>query len=164
MIAAMAPDASHIATEGPLGLAARRWCLELGLSFTTAYHTQFPDYLASRTGLPASWFWSYIRWFHGPARAVLVSTPTVAEQLLRHGIERTRPWGRGVDLDCFHPEVSPHAALRSLKRPIQLYVGRVAVEKNIEAFLDAGRSEEHTSELQSLMRISYAVFCLKKTN
>ena len=38
-----APDAVHIATEGPLGSAARRHCLRRGWSFTTAFHTRFPD-------------------------------------------------------------------------------------------------------------------------
>ena len=138
-IARIAPDAIHIATEGPLGLAARAWCLKRGVPFTTAYHTQFPDYAAKRTRLPASWFWRYIRWFHAPAEAVLVSTPTVERMLKAHGLVRTRHWGRGVDLDLFRPDVAPHPALAGLHGPIQLYVGRVAVEKNVEAFLGSGQ-------------------------
>ncbi len=136
-IAAIAPDSLHIATEGPLGLAARRWCATRNHAFTTAYHTQFPDYLAARTGLPPSLFWRYISWFHGPARAVLVSTPTIAAQLRAHGLARTRHWGRGVDLACFRPDAPRHPAFAGLARPIQLYVGRVSVEKNIAAFLDS---------------------------
>lgn len=134
-IAAMQPDAVHLATEGPLCLAARRWCLRSGVPFTTAYHTHFPDYVAQRTGLPAAWFWRYIRWFHGPAQAVLVSTRSVREQLRAHGVPNVRPWGRGVDLTAFTPDVPPPAVFAGLPRPIQLYVGRVAVEKNLEAFL-----------------------------
>ncbi len=134
-IAAARPDAVHLATEGPLCLAARRWCLRGSVPFTTAYHTHFPDYVAQRTGLPAAWFWRYIRWFHGPAQAVLVSTASVREQLRAHGVANVRHWGRGVDLDNFIPDAAPLAAMASLPRPIQLYVGRVAVEKNIEAFL-----------------------------
>lgn len=134
-IAAIAPDCIHIATEGPLGVAARGWCMKRGCPFTTAYHTQFPDYVAKRTGLPASWFWRYIRWFHGPAEAVLVSTFTMARQLADQGLPHTRHWGRGVDLGCFRPDVPRHPAFEGLAGPIQLYVGRVAVEKNIEAFL-----------------------------
>jgi glycosyltransferase involved in cell wall biosynthesis len=136
-IAAADPDALHIATEGPLGIAARRWCVARGFPFTTAYHTQFPDYLAKRTRLPARWFWRYIRWFHRPAAAILVSTPSMAAQLNRHGLPRTRLWGRGVDLDCFAPGLDPHPAFADLPRPIQLYVGRVSVEKGIEAFLES---------------------------
>src|SRR3546814_12160798 len=102
-IAAAAPDAIHIATEGPLGLAARRWCLKRKRPFTTAYHTQFPEYLAQRTGAPAEWFWRYIRWFHAPAHAVLAATPTVARTLTAHGLPHSRPWGRGVDLASFRP-------------------------------------------------------------
>jgi glycosyltransferase involved in cell wall biosynthesis len=135
-IVAIAPDVMHIATEGPLGLAARRWAVKNGLAFTTAYHTQFPHYLAKRTKLPASWFWRYIAWFHRPARAVMVSTPTMAAELHAHGLPSTRLWGRGVDLDCFGAGAAPHPALTRLPRPLQLYVGRVAVEKNIAAFLE----------------------------
>ena len=134
-IAAFQPDAVHIATEGPLCLAARRWCLRTCVPFTTAYHTHFPDYVSRRTGLPASWFWSYIRWFHGPARAVLVSTGSVRQQLRAHGLAQVRPWGRGVDLAAFTPKAELPALFADLPRPIQLYVGRVAIEKNLEAFL-----------------------------
>lgn len=129
-------DAIHIATEGPLGTAARRWCITRGLPFTTAYHTQFPEYVARRTRLPASLFWRYISWFHRPAQGVLVSTPSVAAQLHAHGVAQTRAWGRGVELEAFRPGLPPHPAFAALPRPIQLCVGRVAVEKNIGAFLD----------------------------
>lgn len=140
MIEALAPDSLHIATEGPLGLAARRWAVRRGARFTTAYHTQFPDYVAKRTRLPASWFWKYISWFHRPARAVMVSTRTMAAELAAHGLPSTRLWGRGVDLDCFTPDAGLHQAMANLPKPIQVYVGRVAVEKNIEAFLGARRA------------------------
>ena len=136
MIEALAPDCLHIATEGPLGLAARRWAIRRGARFTTAYHTQFPDYVAKRTKLPASWFWKYISWFHRPARAVMVSTPTMQKELAARGLPSTRLWGRGVDLACFTPHAGLHPAFAALPKPIQLYVGRVAIEKNIGAFLD----------------------------
>lgn len=132
-----APDAVHIATEGPLGLAARRHCLAAGRAFTSAYHTQFPEYVARRTGLPASLFWSYIRWFHGPSSGIMVATESVRAQLRGQGLTRLREWSRGVDLAAFSPEISPPDLFWDLPRPIQLYVGRVAVEKNIEAFLRA---------------------------
>ena len=137
-IASFLPDAVHLATEGPLCLAARRWCLRSAVPFTTAYHTHFPDYVASRTGLPAAWFWRYIRWFHGPAQAVLVSTRSVMAQLRAHGVARVREWGRGVDLDAFTPDAAAPDLFSRLERPIQLYVGRIAVEKNLEAFLANG--------------------------
>lgn len=135
-IARTDPQAIHISTEGPLGLAARRWCRSKGLPFTTAYHTQFPDYVAKRTGLPASLFWRYISWFHKAAASTLVATPSMADQLCAHGIDRLRYWSRGVDLDRFRPDGPAHPAMANLPRPIQLYVGRIAVEKNIAAFLD----------------------------
>ncbi|WP_369027325.1 glycosyltransferase family 4 protein [Qipengyuania sp. RANM35] len=130
-----APDAIHIATEGPLGWAARRYCARYGVSFTTAYHTQFPEYVARRTHLPAAWFWRYIRWFHAPAERVLVATESIRGELRERGLDRLHHWSRGVDLECFTPGAPPPVEYADLPRPIQLYVGRVSVEKNIEAFL-----------------------------
>ncbi len=134
-LATFMPDAVHLSTEGPLCLAARRWLLRQGWSFTTAYHTQFPDYFAARTGIDAGWVWPYFRWFHSVSSAVLVSTASVRDGLRAHGIAHSVAWSRGVDLDAFSPDAAPHPAFADLPRPIQLYVGRVAVEKNIEAFL-----------------------------
>ena len=130
-----APQALHISTEGPLGWAARHWALRRGHPFTTAYHTQFPDYLSRRTGLNANLFWPYIRHFHRPSTGVMVATETIRQQLRDHGLTHLRPWSRGVDLSCFGPDIAPPDLFFDLPRPIQLYVGRVAVEKNVEAFL-----------------------------
>lgn len=134
-IADFDPDAVHLSTEGPLCLAARRWCMRNGLRFTTAYHTQFPDYFEARTGISAEWVWKYIRWFHGPSAAVLVSTPSIRKILNAHGVPHTAHWSRGVDVSNFSPDAPLPALYATLPRPIQLYVGRIAVEKNIEAFL-----------------------------
>lgn len=136
-IARFAPEAIHLATEGPLGIAARRWCIARRFPFTTAYHTQFPDYVARRTGMPAGWIWPMIRRFHAPAAAVLASTPSIRAELVARGFRNVRPWGRGVDVAQFRPDAPAHPAFAALPRPIQLFVGRVAVEKNIAAFLDA---------------------------
>ncbi|WP_294287950.1 glycosyltransferase family 1 protein [uncultured Sphingomonas sp.] len=138
MLAEFGADAIHLATEGPLCLAARAWCLARARPFTTAYHTQFPDYVSARTGIPAEWIWRYIRWFHAPAAAILASTPSIRATLVAHRLPQVRHWGRGVDLTAFHPDVAPHPALGHLPRPIQLYIGRVAVEKNVRAFLESG--------------------------
>ena len=134
-LAKIRPDAVHIATEGPLGFAARQYCVKRKVSFTTAYHTQFPDYLARRTGLPAGTFWPYIRWFHRPAQWIMVATETIRAQLRDQGLEQLTHWSRGVDLSCFSPDAPPPPEYADLQGPILLYVGRVAVEKNIEAFL-----------------------------
>lgn len=136
-LGAFAADAVHIATEGPLGIAARRWCLTRKLPFTTAYHTQFPDYVAARTKANPEWVWRYVRWFHAPAAAVLASTPSIEAALRAHGINRVRRWGRGVDLSLFNDEAPPDPEIAGLPGPVQLYVGRVAVEKNVEAFLSS---------------------------
>ena len=132
-----APEAIHIATEGPLGLIARRLCAARGWPFTTAYHTQFPAYVAQRTGLPERLLWRYIRWFHEPATRIMVATPSIEGQLAAVGLEKVHRWSRGVDLAQFTPAVPPPPEFAALPRPIQLYVGRVAVEKNIEAFLSS---------------------------
>ncbi|MGP1283570.1 MAG: glycosyltransferase family 4 protein [Parasphingopyxis sp.] len=136
-LAEIAPDAIHIATEGPLGFAARRWCRRNGHPFTTAYHTQFPDYVAKRTGLPSDWIWPLIRRFHAPSSAVLTATESIRRELRAHGITHVAPWGRGVDLGSFSPAAPPHPAYRTMPGPILLYVGRIAVEKNIGAFLES---------------------------
>jgi glycosyltransferase involved in cell wall biosynthesis len=133
-LAAFGAEAIHIATEGPLGLAARRWCTTQGVPFTTAYHTQFPDYVAARTGADPEWIWRYVRWFHSPASAVLASTPSVERTLRDHGIATVRRWGRGVG-KVFTPEGARDARIAGLPGPVMLHVGRVAVEKNIAAFL-----------------------------
>lgn len=136
-LARIAPDAVHIATEGPLGFAARRYCANRKVPFTTAYHTQFPDYLARRTGLPAKVFWPYIRWFHRPAQRIMVATETIREQLREQGLTKLHHWSRGVDLSYFTPNAPRPVEYADLEGPILLYVGRVAVEKNIEAFLSS---------------------------
>ena len=133
---AFAADAVHIATEGPLGWAARRWCLGASMPFTTSFHTRFPDYLSARTGLPAGWFWPPVRRFHAPAERVFAATATLRAELAARGIAATHLWSRGVDLDQFSADGPGLAALASLPRPLLLHVGRVAVEKNITAFLD----------------------------
>lgn len=131
-----APEIVHIATEGPIGWSGRSWCKAHGVPFTSAFHTRFPDYAAVRTGLSAERFWPVMRRFHAPSRAVLAATPTLAAELAGRWIERVRPWSRGIDRWLFHPMHKPHAAMADLPRPILLNVGRVAVEKNLEAFLD----------------------------
>jgi glycosyltransferase involved in cell wall biosynthesis len=126
------PDAIHIATEGPLGIAARRFALSRGQSFTTAYHTRFPEYVQARTGMPLSWTYAFLRWFHGPSRAVMAPTIVVKQDLEANGFANVVLWSRGVDLDIFKPQDCNRL---NTEPPIFLYVGRVAVEKNIEAFL-----------------------------
>jgi glycosyltransferase involved in cell wall biosynthesis len=126
------PHAIHIATEGTLGLAARNYCVRIGRPFTTSLHTKFPEYVHARIRVPVSWTYALMRWFHKPATAVMVATRTLERELSERGFQNLRMWSRGVDTDHFKP--GPKAWL-NLPRPVFLYVGRVAVEKNIEAFL-----------------------------
>jgi glycosyltransferase involved in cell wall biosynthesis len=135
-IRAARPDAIHIATEGPLGMAARRYCLSRGLPFTTAYHTRFPQYLKAMYGVPEAWVYRFLRWFHRPAHRLLTPTLHVERELAQWGITNTARWTRGVDLDVFRPVEPDSPLVHGLPRPRFLCVGRVSVEKNIEAFLN----------------------------
>ena len=132
LISGFHPDAIHIATEGSLGFAARRYCLKHRLKFTTSYHTQFPQYLRQRYPIPISLSYRALHWFHGAATHCMVSTQTVRNQLVERGFRNIVRWQRGVDTEMFKP--GPKDFL-DLPRPIAAYVGRVAVEKNIDAFL-----------------------------
>lgn len=136
IIEAAAADAIHLATEGPLGLIARRYCMRRRIPFSTAYHTQFPEYLKARAPVPLRWSYRYMRWFHAPARFCLVGTPHLEKLLESQGFTNVAIWSKGVDTELFSPgkrvtdpDIFPYP------RPVFLYVGRVAVEKNIEAFL-----------------------------
>lgn len=131
-IADFRPDHIHIATEGPIGWLTRAVCLAQKRPFTTSYHTRFPQYIAARWPIPERWSYRFLQRFHGPAAAVMVSTATVEDELRSHGFQKIVRWGRGVDLSLFHPRLT---SVLDLPRPIFLSVGRVAVEKNLEAFL-----------------------------
>jgi glycosyltransferase involved in cell wall biosynthesis len=131
-IEAVAPDHIHIATEGPVGLAARRYCRRMGHAFTTSYHTRFPEYVAARLPIPERWTYAALRWFHGGSAGTMVATASVMADLEKRGFRKLMQWSRGVDHTRFYPR---RGSVLDLPRPIFLNVGRVAVEKNIEAFL-----------------------------
>jgi glycosyltransferase involved in cell wall biosynthesis len=130
-ISAIAPDAIHIATEGPIGCMVRRYCRAHRLPFTTSFHTRFPDYLAARLPIPNSWAWRWLRRFHGAAVSVMTATPGMMSELEERGFRNVVLWPLGVDTQLFRPRP---AQLR-YPRPIFLTVGRLAIEKNLEAFL-----------------------------
>jgi glycosyltransferase involved in cell wall biosynthesis len=129
---AFRPEAVHIATEGPIGWMARRYCRARRLPFTTSFHTRFPEYLAQRFALPATWTTAVLRRFHNAGSGLMVATPSLARELEANGFERVLPWTRGVDTALFRPR-----PVRLFgEGPVFLYVGRIATEKNITAFLD----------------------------
>jgi glycosyltransferase involved in cell wall biosynthesis len=131
-IEAAAPDAIHIATEGPIGWMVRAYCRRRKLAFTTSYTTRFPEYVAVRTGLPLSIGYAVMRHFHAASSTVMVATDSLRQELAARGFRKLGFWTRGVDTELFNPH-SP--ATLDLPRPIFMTMGRVAVEKNIEAFL-----------------------------
>jgi glycosyltransferase involved in cell wall biosynthesis len=132
MLGDFGPQAIHITTEGPLGLAARRYCLRAGLPFTTSFHTRFPEYVYLRLRIPTRWTYAAVRWFHAPARCTMVATSSLRRELEQRGFRHLALWSRGVDTELFQPRSE---ALLTDERPIFTYMGRVAVEKNLEAFL-----------------------------
>jgi len=130
-IEATRPDAIHIATEGPVGWMARRYCRRRGIAFTTSFHTRFPEYLSSRFFIPEAWTHAVLRRFHNAGAGIMAATDTLAIDLKQRGYQRVMPWTRGVDTNVFRPQ----PVRRFGDEPVFLYVGRVAIEKNIGAFL-----------------------------
>ncbi|MEE9329663.1 MAG: glycosyltransferase family 1 protein [Parvularculaceae bacterium] len=135
MINAFQPDAIHIATEGPLGRAVRRFCKRRNYPFTTSFHTRFAEYTHERFKFPIKWGYSFLKNFHNSGDTMMVATPGLMAELDERGFERMKLWARGVDTKKFHPVKSD--LYKDLKGPIFLYVGRIAVEKSIEDFLGA---------------------------
>ncbi|MBI3197545.1 MAG: glycosyltransferase family 1 protein, partial [Rhodospirillales bacterium] len=133
MLTLFAPDAIHLVTEGPLGWAARAFCLKRRIPFTSAYHTRFPEYVHARIRLPVSWSYAFVRRFHARSAGVLVVAQSIRDELAARGFRNLVPWSRGVDIAAFRPR--PRDTHEG-ERPIWLYAGRVAIEKNIKAFLD----------------------------
>lgn len=126
------PDAVHIATEGPIGWMARRYCRARRIPFTTSFHTRFPEYLVQRFAIPTAWTTAILRRFHNAGSGIMVATPTLAHELSDQGFERVMPWTRGVDTDLYRPR-----PVRLFgQAPVFLYVGRIATEKSIETFLE----------------------------
>jgi glycosyltransferase involved in cell wall biosynthesis len=132
IIDAFQPESIHIATEGPLGIAARYHCHKRGVKFTTSFHTKFPEYIHARFGIPTMFTYRLLRWFHSLSTKVMVATSSMHRELEAQGFKNLVYWSRGVDVELFRPQSKEFL---SDVRPIFLYVGRVAVEKNIEAFL-----------------------------
>jgi glycosyltransferase involved in cell wall biosynthesis len=121
-----------VATEGPIGVLTRRACLRRGRAFTTSYHTRFPEYIEARAPIPERLSYRWLRSFHNAGHGVMVSTPAMERELAQRGFLRIMRWSRGVDHHLFRPRGT---SVLDLPRPIHLFVGRVAIEKNIEAFL-----------------------------
>src|ERR1700684_889288 len=131
-IEAASPDAIHVATEGPIGWAARAYCRRRKLAFTTSYTTRFPEYIAVRAIIPATLSYAVLRHFHAAGTMTMIATASLRQELGARGFRRLGTWTRGVDTRLFTPD---HPAELDLPRPIFMTMGRVAVEKNIEAFL-----------------------------
>lgn len=132
IVKAFKPDAIHLVTEGSIGYAARRYCREFGYRYTSSYLSQFPEYFKMRTGFPMLISATYLRWFHSESARVMVATPSLEQEMRQRGYQHLARWSRGVDTELFRPHAKNFI---QDQRPIFMYMGRVAVEKNIEAFL-----------------------------
>ena len=132
IIDAFEPDALHIATEGAVGYAARRYCRYKDYDYTTSFHSRYPDYLNLRIGFPHSVSNAYLWWFHRKSSSVMVATESLQKELESKGYQRLVRWSRGVDTELFRPRNEKFIEDES---PIFMYTGRIAVEKNVEAFL-----------------------------
>lgn len=148
-------DAIHIATEGPLGIAARNYAIKNKFKFTTAFHTKFPDYIKARIGLPTSISYCFLRWFHQQSEAVLTPTTSIIRELNVYRVGNPVYWPRGVETEFFRP--LPNRKPNT--EPVYLFVGRIAIEKNIEAFLSLDLTGKKfvvgDGPLLSKLRLSY---------
>jgi len=143
---AFAPEAVHIATEGPLGQAARALCLKWKMPFTTSYHTKFPEYIKARFPfVPLSWPYKFVRDFHNSGGQTMVTTPSMVEFLQTRGFTGLAPWARGVDLSIFHTgqRFNPDDVYKNLPRPIFVNIGRIAVEKNKDRYIRSGDNRSY---------------------
>jgi len=132
-IDALSPDHIHIATEGPMGMFARRYLTIHGYRYNTAYHTKFPEGIKAILGVPETFTWPVIRLFHSNSNCVLTTTNSMVEQLHSKGFVRNiKPWTRGIDRDIFKPAKRFNQATK----PVMLNVSRVSAEKNLDAFYE----------------------------
>ena len=129
----LSPDHIHIATEGPMGMFARRYLTVRGINYNTAYHTKFPEGVKAILGIPEAITWPIVRWFHSNSNAVLTTTKSMVQELKRHGFgDNVKPWTRGVDRELFKPAERPTRSAM----PVLLNVGRVSTEKNLKKFYE----------------------------
>jgi len=126
------PDHLHIVTEGPIGLAVRKIAIKDKLSFSTSFHTRFPDYLWALAKVPPGIVWRGVKWFHSAAKSTMCPTPSIQKELIERGLKGVKVWTRGIDTSLFYPR---ERTFSDHERPILMYVGRVSKEKNIEDFL-----------------------------
>ena len=126
------PDHIHIATEGPVGLSARKYLSKRGYRYNTAYHTKFPEGLRALFGIPETFTWPLIRWFHKHSGKVLTTTDSMVAQLQDHGFDgEVLSWTRGVDRKIFTPDLRKDT---NCGKPLLVCVSRVSKEKNLEDF------------------------------
>jgi glycosyltransferase involved in cell wall biosynthesis len=142
-LAEIKPAYIHIATEGPMGIAARRWIIKNNYQFTTSYHTNLPEYSKLLYKIPESWIWKYVKWFHSGSKNVLVPTQTVINTLDGHGFKNLKLWSRGIDASLFpQPSASPINKINPNLKAL-LYVGRVSKEKNLDILCELADNKNY---------------------
>ena len=140
MIDAINPDYIHICTEGPIGLAARKYCRKHKFNYNTSYHTKFPEFVKKIYGIPKWITYAYVRWFHKDSTVVLTTTQTMVDELKAHKFKpNVIPWTRGVDRDFLQP--TTHKA--DTDKTVLLYVGRVSKEKSLEDLCVLSKNDKY---------------------
>ena len=133
IVDAFDPTIIHIASEETLAIAMRLFCLRRGNAFTTAYHSQIPEYVRTRVPCPPAVTYKLLQKFHAAATRILVPAPSLLHKLKHRGFKDLILCPPGVDTTVFHPQ---HPPLENLgPRPYWLFAGRLCIDKNLPAFL-----------------------------
>lgn len=136
MLRDVAPDVVHLAAPTVLGAAAVRAARRAGIGTVAVFQTDIAGF-ARRHGLQrvGDGIWNYLRWVHSQASRTLAPSTATMWALRTRGIPNVDLWGRGVDLERFHPDHrSPelHRFLAPDGDVVVGYVGRLAKEKQVE--------------------------------
>jgi glycosyltransferase involved in cell wall biosynthesis len=135
-------DCVHISTEGLIGLATRRACCRLGFGFTTAYHTDIPEFLLKNLGFGARAAIAYLKWFHSKSSCLMATTQGNVTELKNKGFSSPiKIWSRGVDTDLFRPRPRPRSGSGRIRL---VYCGRISPEKGIADFLELDNRYDKT--------------------
>lgn len=137
------PDLVHCETEFMIGRLGQMAARRAGAPIVTSYHTDFGRY-TDAYGVP--WLHStvtnYLARFHRRGERTYTPSGPARQDLLNMGVADVEVWGRGVDVDLFHPSKRStplRSALGLEEKFVFIHVGRLAAEKNVGVVLDAFR-------------------------
>lgn len=139
-LAAFAPDVVHAASPFVLGANAIGAAARLGIPSVAIFQTDLAGFARRNNLAAASGFaWRVVNWVHDKADLTLAPSTAAIADLERAGVRRIEKWGRGVDLDGYHPRNRDALDVRELRAGLSPngellvgYVGRLAPEKKVE--------------------------------